>query len=101
MGGWSRTVRNAVAVSVITLMLLVTFAPQPAQAATWHTVSRRTSCVTYSFGRICTRKVYKFRRHSSYCRNWNSDPSDWYAAILRSYSMYQYCYRYSETSYYV
>ena len=72
---------------------------QPAAAAEWHVVSQSTSCHTYSFGRLCTRKTYSFRAHDSYCQKWNPDPENWYKASLTSISMYQYCYRYSESSY--
>ncbi|BCB89317.1 hypothetical protein [Phytohabitans suffuscus] len=86
----------ALAVAAATGSLAVA---QPASASTWHVVSQSTSCYTYSFGTLCTVKTHSFRAHDSYCNSYNPDPTNWYRAFLTSLSMYQYCYRYSETTY--
>lgn len=98
--GTSRLRRVAMSAALVLGSGVATVAvASPAEAATWHTVSKSTSCHTYSFGTMCTVKRHKFRQHSSYCRNWNPDPENWYKATLTSLSMYQYCYRYSESTY--
>jgi hypothetical protein len=72
---------------------------EPASASTWKLVWRSTSCHTYSFGRLCTVKSRYFRSGDAYCESYNPDPTNWYLAVLTNLSMYQYCYKYTETTY--
>ncbi len=64
----------------------------PASASTWKVISTHTSCYTYSFGTLCTKKTTSLRQEP-YC---TSPP------IKNPYSQMSwatYCLRYSETTY--
>ena len=82
-------VRVALAVGVIALVL----SASPAEAHEWNVESQSESCVTYSFGTICTVTKTLFRHHDSWCTS--GPPPLWPLRVV----WYSHCYR-NETSTY-
>lgn len=94
---WTRkSVRMRRAVAGVVGAMLVGVIPVvilsgPASAATWKVISSKTSCTTYSFGTLCTKKATSLRQEK-YC----TKPS-----IKNPYSQMSwatYCLRYKETT---